>query len=180
MHRTRMVIGAFFASTLVSGCFSTSQTTQVRPASLPKPPPRQGIAAMSPADYVATAGAIDLYVIKASELALQRSTTPRVREVATRLIEAHRGSSAQLSMGGRRLNLLPSGELQPRHRALLEQLYSSPAFDRDFAQQMQGVHQEAALLHSNYATGGTSPTLTQIARFLAPMMEQQGRLVSYL
>jgi hypothetical protein len=42
------------------------------------------------------------------------------------------------------------------------------------------VHQEAALLHSNYAAGGTSPTLSQIARVLAPMMEQQRRLISYL
>jgi putative membrane protein len=181
MHHRRLVIVAVLASALVSGCFSTSQTTQpIRPASLPKPPPRTGVAAMSAADYVANAAGIDLYVIKASELALQRTTAARVREVATRLIEAHQGSSAQLSMGGRRLNLLPSGELQPRHRALLEQLYASASFDRDYAAQMQAVHQEAALLHSNYAAGGTSPTLSQIARVLAPMMEQQRRLVSYL
>lgn len=150
----------------------------MRPASLSRPP--RPSATMSPAAYVANASAIDLYVIKASELALQRTSSGKVREVAERLITAHKGSSAQLSMGGRRLNLLPTAELQPRHRALLEQLYASASFDRDYAAQMQAVHQEAALLHSNYAAGGTSPTLNQIARVLAPIMEQQRRLITYL
>ena len=165
---------------LVGACASQPQRVEpMRPASVPKPQ-RPSAASISPADYVAAASAIDLYVIKASELALQRSTTVRVREVATRLISAHNGSSAQLSLGGRRLNLLPSAELQPRHRALLEILYSSPDFDRDYARQMKAVHQEAALLHSNYAAAGTSPTLVPIARALTPVMEQQSRLISYL
>lgn len=179
MSHIRMFIGAVLAGVLVSGCGSRPQPPEpMRPASLPKPP--RTPLAISPADYVANAAAIDLYVIKASELALQRSTTAKVRDVATRLIEAHRGSSAQLSFGGRRLNLLPGTDLQPRHRALLEQLYSSASFDRDYALQMRVAHQEAALLHSDYAASGTSPTLSQIARALAPMMEQQRRLVSYL
>ena len=164
----------------IAGCGSSPKQAQpMRPASLPKAP-RPAIAAISPADYVANASAIDLYVIKASELALQRSTTARVREVATRLISAHQGSSAQLSMSGRRLNLVPGAELDPRHRVLLEQLYSSAAFDRDYARQMQSIHQEAVLLHSGYAATGGSPTLTQVAKVLAPIMEQQTRLVSYL
>ena len=173
-----LVTGLPFA--LLSACSSPSQRVEpIRQASIPKPQ-RPAVAALSPADYVTNASAIDLYVIKASELALQRSATVKVREVATRLIAAHNGSSAQLSFGGRRLNLLPSAELQPRHRALLEQLYSSPSFDRDYAQQMRAVHQEAALLHSSYAASGTSPTLIPIAKALAPVMEQQSRLLSYL
>lgn len=168
------------AFALVSACGSPPQKVEpIRQASIPRPQ-RPGIAAISPADYVTNASAIDLYVIKASELALQRSTTMKVREVAMRLIAAHNGSSAQLSFGGRRLNLLPSAELQPRHRAMLEQLYSSPNFDADYARQMRAVHQEAARLHSSYAASGTSPTLIPIAKALAPVMEQQSRLISYL
>ena len=179
MDHTRIIVGVLLATALV-GCGSRQPAPEpIRPASLPRPP-RPAVAAISPADYVASASAIDLYVIKASELALQRAASVKVREVAQRLIAAHKGSSAQLSMGGRRLNLLPSAELQPRHRALLEQLYASADFERAYAAQMRAVHQEAALLHSNYAAGGTSPTLSQIARVLGPMMEQQRRLISYL
>jgi predicted outer membrane protein len=165
---------------LLAACGSSSDRPEpLRPASLPKVP-RPSVPAITAADYVAHASAIDLYVIKASELALQRSTTLKIREVATRLISAHQGSSAQLSLGGRRLNLLPTAELQPRHRALLEQLYASANFDRDYAQQMRAVHQDAVALHSGYVATGTSPTLVPIARALAPVMEQQRRLISYL
>jgi putative membrane protein len=113
-------------------------------------------------------------------MALQRSSALRIREVATRLIDAHKGSSAQLSFGGRRLNLLPSAELLPRYRALLEQLAASGDFDRDYVRQMRAVHQEAVTLHSSYAVSGSSPTLIPIAKALTPVMEQQARLISYL
>jgi putative membrane protein len=174
-----LLAGSAALAALLGGCGSQPRPEPIRPASLPKVQ-RPLASAISPADYVAAAAAIDLYVIKASELALQRTAAVRVREVATRLIAAHQGSSAQLSFGGRRLNLLPSAELTPQYRALLEQLYSSPSFDRDYAQQMRAVHQQAVTLHSGYAASGGSPTLVPIAKALAPVMEQQARLISYL
>jgi predicted outer membrane protein len=119
-------------------------------------------------------------VIKASELALHRSQALRVREVAERLIAAHRGSSAQLSLNGRRLNLLPSATVGPRLQAFLEQLNSSVSFDRDYAAQMKRAEQEAVAIHRSYEARGASPTLVPVARALAPIMEQQQRLVSYL
>lgn len=180
MSSRRMMIGGVAVAALVTACGLSRQPVKpVQPASLPKLP-RPAAPAISPADYVASAAAIDLYVIKASELALRRSTTRKLQEVATRLISAHQGSSAQLSFGGRRLNLLPSAEMQPRYQALIDQLSASANFDRDYALQMRAVHQQAVTLHSNYAAFGTSPTLIPIARALAPMMEQQSRLISYL
>ena len=179
MSSIRLLVSGAALLGLLSGCGALQQPEPIRPASLPKVQ-RPVALAISPAEYVAAASALDLYVIKASELALQRSTTLRFREVATRLIAAHQGSSAQLSFGGRRLNLLPSAEIAPRYRALLEQLYASADFDRDYAQQMRAIHQEAVTLHSGYAAAGTSPTMVPIAKALAPVMEQQARLISYL
>jgi predicted outer membrane protein len=175
---TRMIIGGLAAAAVVAACASRQEAPPVQRASLPKP--RPAVPALSPADYVASAGAIDLYVIKASELALRRSTTRKVQDVATRLISAHQGSSAQLSFGGRRLNLLPSAEMQPGYQALVDRLAATADFDRDYALQMRAVHQQAIALHSNYAAFGSSPTLVPIAKALAPVMEQQGRLISYL
>lgn len=179
MSSIRLLVSGAAIFALLGGCGSRQQPEPIRPASLPKVQ-RPMSPAISPADYVTAAGAIDLYVIKASELALQRSTALRIREVATRLIAAHKGSSAQLSFGGRRLNLLPSAELLPRYRALLEQLAASGDFDRDYTGQMRAVHQEAVTLHSGYAVSGSSPTLIPIAKALTPVMEQQARLISYL
>ena len=176
----RLLAGCLAFGLMLSACGGGQRApaparTTARPAQPPSVQP-----AMSAADYVSSASALDLYVIKASELALQRSQALRVREVAERLIAAHRGSSAQLSLSGRRLNLLPSSTVGPRLQALLEQLNSSPSFDRDYAAQMKRAEQEAVALHRAYAAGGASPTLVPVARALAPIIEQQQRLVSYL
>ncbi len=180
MSASRAALSALALGLVIGACASRPKPVEpLRPAALPKAP-RPVAPSIAPADYVAAAGAIDLYVIKASEMALQRSLAARIQEVATRLIGAHQGSSAQLSFGGRRLNLLPSGEIAPRFRALLQQLAASSDFDREYARQMKAIHDEATLLHSNYALSGTSPTLVPIAKALAPVMEQQRRLVSYL
>jgi putative membrane protein len=175
----RLLAGCLAFGLMLSGCGGGQRApaparTASRPAPLPVRP------AIAPADYVSSASALDLYVIKASELALQRSQALRVREVAQRLIAAHRGSSAQLSLSGRRLNLLPSSTVGPRLQALLEQLDASASFDRDYAAQMKRAEQEAVALHRSYAAGGGSPTLVPVARAIAPIMEQQQRLVSYL
>jgi putative membrane protein len=175
----RLIAGSLAFGLMLSGCGGGQRApAPSRTAARPAPPLVRP--AIAPADYVASASALDLYVIKASELALQRSQARRVREVAERLIAAHRGSSAQLSLNGRRLNLLPSATVGPRLQALLEQLHSSTGFDRDYAAQMKRAEQEAVTLHRSYAAGGSSPTLIPVARALAPIMEQQQRLVSYL
>jgi putative membrane protein len=83
----------------------------------------------SAAEFVAAAGSVDLFVIRSSELALQRSSSARVRDFAARMIEAHKGTSGQLSLAGRRLNLLPSASLRPAHQAMLDALANSASFD---------------------------------------------------
>jgi putative membrane protein len=176
----RLLAGSLALGLMLSACGGGQRApaparTAARPA--PRPPVQPSISA---ADYVSSASAIDLYVIKASELALQRSQALRVREVAGRLIAAHRGSSAQLSLSGRRLNLLPSATVGPRLQALLEQLNASSNFDRDYAVQVKAAEKEAVAIHRAYAAGGSSATMVPVARALLPVIEQQQRLVSYL
>jgi len=74
---------------------------------------------------VAVAGSIDLFVVRSSKLALQRSSSARLRDFATQEIAAHNGLASQLSFAGRRLNLLPSATLRPEHQALLDRLESA-------------------------------------------------------
>ena len=176
----RLLAGCLAFSLMLSACGGGQRApapvrTTARPVTAPPVQP-----AVPAADYVSAASALDLYVIKASELALQRSQALRVREVAGRLIVAHRGSSAQLSLSGRRLNLLPSPSVGPRLQALLEQLNSSLDFDRDYSAQMKAAEKEAVAIHRAYASAGSSATMVPVARALLPVMEQQQRLVSYL
>ena len=66
---------------------------------------------LSAAAYVAAAASIDYYEIQSAELAFERARDPANRAFAQKTLTAHRGTSAQLSMAGRRLNLLPTASL---------------------------------------------------------------------
>ena len=177
----RLLAGCLAFGLILSACGGGQRApAPARTAARPAPPPLPVKPSISAADYVLSASAIDLFVIKASELALQRSQALRVREVAERLIAAHRGTSSQLSLSGRRLNLLPSATVGPRLQALLEQLNASSNFDRDYAAQIKAAEKEAVEIHRAYAAGGSSATMVPVARALVPVIEQQQRLVSYL
>jgi putative membrane protein len=155
-------LGAFVVTALIlAGCATKTPAPQPRPPETETGRPLRG--PVSPATYVAQAASIDLFVIRASELALGRSSNSAIRDVATRLIAAHRGTAAQLSFAGRRLNLLPGASLLPQHQALLDELSSSGDFDRTWIRIQRSVHGEALALHSDYARRGSSPTLRPVA-----------------
>lgn len=122
-----------------------------------------------PADYMVTASSIDLLEIRSAELALSRAGNPRYRDFARTMIADHRGTSAQLSFAGRRVNLLPSATLLPAHQALLDQLSASGDFDATYRRQQLAVHAAAVKLHSDFAARGESPTLRAVARSAAPV-----------
>ena len=134
----------------------------------------------SDAAYVATASSIDLYEIRSSEMALERSSNAAIREFATMMIQAHKGTSAQLSLAGRRLNLLPSATLSPQHQAMIDALNGSGSFDAMYRQRQTTVHQQAVALHSAYASRGTSPTLRPVAAAILPIVERHQRMIRYL
>jgi putative membrane protein len=142
----------------------------VRPAYDPPPPPRvvRGIP-MQAAPYVAEASSIDLYEIKSSQMALTRAQDPRLRAFAQMMVNAHQGLAAQLSMAGRRVNLLPSAVLQPQHQRMLDTLESTMDFDVAYRSQQIQVHQEAVKLHGDFASRGVSPTLRPVAANAAPI-----------
>jgi putative membrane protein len=118
---------------------------------------------LSAAAYVVLASSIDLYQVKSAQLALERSQEPANRAFAERALGAHQGTSAQLSMAGRRLNLLPNATLNPEHQAMLDALAATGDFDNVYRSQQAIVLQEGVKLHSTYAKGGASPTLRPVA-----------------
>jgi putative membrane protein len=146
-----------------------------RPAPVPSRQP-----ALSEATFVAENGSIDLFVIRSSELALQRSSSARVREFAQRMIADHKGTSAQLSLEGRRLNLLPSATLRPGEQAMLDSLQASTRFDPEYVRDQRTVHQRAVAIDSAYAAKGRSPTLRPVAAAALPTEQRHLRLLGYL
>jgi putative membrane protein len=150
------------AAATLAGCSTSPNYPQPQPRPARNPPAR-AVSAVSAATYVAQASSIDLFVIKSSQLALTRSASGAIRNVASRLIAAHEGLGSQLSFAGRRLDLLPSAALLPQHQAMLDELQSSGNFDATYLRQQRAIHGAAYSLHSNYAARGTSPTLRPVA-----------------
>ena len=129
---------------------------------------------------MAVNGSIDLFVIRSSELALQRSTSSRVRDFATTMIQDHKGTSGQLSLAGRRLNLLPSATLLPGEQAMLAGLQASAQFDTEYVRDQRTVHQKVIELDTAYAANGRSPTMRPVAEAALPIEQRHLRLLAYL
>lgn len=177
MHAFLRTLAAITITIALGAC-----ATRQQPAPAERPPvaARTGAPAVSAAAFVAANGSIDLFVIRSSELALQRSSSPRVRDFATQMIAGHKGTSAQLSLAGRRLDLLPSAALLPAEQAMLDALGTSGSFDGDYVRDQRLVHQQAIALDSAYAEGGASPTLRPVARAALSIEQRHLRLLAYL
>ena len=175
-------ITATATAALLSACAASSeQRAPTYPTAQQRVPPRSAPApAASAATFVATSGSIELLIIRSSELALQRSAAARIRDFAEIMIRDHKGTSAQLSFAGRRLNLLPSASLQPREQAALDSLSAAPDFDATFVRLQRTAHQNLLALDQAYAAQGRSPTVRPVAQAAIPIEQRHLRLLAYL
>lgn len=161
---------AIALSALIVGGCATRPSAPPPPRVEPRPAPAPSVAApaLQPADYVEAAGSGDLLMVRASELALrQPNSSSSDRRLAELMIREHGGMSAQLSLSGRRVNLLPPASLLPRHQRRLSELESSASFAADYRRHIAAVHEELLRLHSAFAATGSSPTLRPVARAAA-------------
>jgi putative membrane protein len=170
MRVAPLILAAIAAATLAGCATSEAPRERVRAGARDRVP--VVVRPLFAADYMAMASSIDLYEIRSSELALTRAQNPRHRDFARAMIAAHKGTSAQLSFAGRRLNLLPSATLLPAHQAMLDELSASGDFDAAYHRQQIAVHQAALKLHSDFAARGESATLRPVAKNAAAIVRR--------
>ena len=131
----------------------------------------------------------ETFELEASRLALQRATSSRGRRFAERMIQDHSMITAALSANpgapgtaaaaSRAAALAPpategsagpvtgpTGVMQPRHAAMLQQLSAAHgrAFERLFKRMQIQVHREAIALYTAYSRDGNEPALAKLAR----------------
>jgi putative membrane protein len=165
---------------LAASCAPEQRPAAPRGAPAPAMPRAVGTRAPSAADYVAISGSLDLLVIRSSQLALERSSSRQVRDFAAIEVEAHKGTAAQLSLAGRRLNLLPSAILRPREQQLLDTLEQASNFDAAYVRQERLVHQQALSLDKSYSASGQSVTLRPVALAAAQIIQRHLALLADL
>lgn len=139
------------------------------------PPPRpitvlpSAAAALTPALYMSIAGDISLYAVRASEIAIARSADERTRALARGVLADQTGVASQLSMAGRRVNLLPDAALTPLLEEELDALRRSGDVDRDYRRLVATALAGVLDAHETFARAGTSATLRPVAAMAAPV-----------
>ena len=125
--------------------------------------------------YMATAGSSDQFEIQSSQLALQASSNPALRNLANMLIADHTRSTQMVVAAAQSVGITPPPPaLLPQHQALLDQLRaagSGPAFDMAFRDIQIQAHQQALTLHQNYAASGDVPALRTVAGQIVPVVQ---------
>jgi putative membrane protein len=93
-------------------------------------------ARLSDSDYVHDAAILDMFEIQSSELDLQKTKNPQIRNFAERMIKDHGQSSQELTklVQSANLDLAPPMELDREHAILLRDLRQSTGehFERSY------------------------------------------------
>jgi putative membrane protein len=119
-------------------------------------------------DYVAKAAIGDMFEIQSSRLALTKSSAPKVKSFASRMIKDHTAGSAKLKsiIRSEELPLVPPTKLDDAHQQMIDQLSSAQGseFDKMYLDMQMKAHQEALALHQGYAENGLEPKLKAFAK----------------
>jgi putative membrane protein len=139
-------------------------------------------AARSIEGFLENAWASNLYVIGAGELALERSRSPAVREVAEMMIRDHSASQQQLQVELDRMigNFAVPAALDGRRQGMLDHLAqaSDTGFDSAYLSQQGMAHQEAITMFSAYAEHGEQQLVASYARANLPVLRQHAEHVA--
>ncbi|WP_235525160.1 MULTISPECIES: DUF4142 domain-containing protein [unclassified Sphingomonas] len=124
--------------------------------------------------YVANAGASDMYERQSSQLVLQSTRDPKVRDFATMMVRDHAKSTADVKRAAMQARVrAPAPKLEPMQARMIADLRraTGPARDRLYVQQQQTAHQQALALHSGYAQQGSAAPLKTVAAATAPVVQ---------
>jgi putative membrane protein len=135
-------------------------------------------------EYVQKAAMGDLYEIEASKVALARSQSADVKEFAQQMVDAHMRSSdelkARLARAGQIVELPTM--LDAEHQKMLDDLKAaSPrTFDARYAAQQKEAHDQALMLHRDYAMRGAVADLKAFAADIVPKVEMHVQMAAEL
>ena len=129
---------------------------------------------MTPAEYVKTTGASDLYERQSSQIVLQTTQDPKVRQFAEQMIAEHTKSTADVKAAAARSRVAPAPpKLMPAQVELIAELRaeSGPARDATYIAQQKTSHNQALDVQKAYAAEGGAPSLKAAAGKIVPVVQ---------
>ena len=134
------------------------------------------------AEYVAAAGAGDLYEKTASQLVLdQTGADQAVRQFAQRMVTDHADSTNKITAAAKAAGVQTHPPaMTKQQQAMVEQLRATTSGrgrDHTYITQQISAHRDALALHQNYAQHGDKPALRQVAQDVAKTVQEHIRML---
>ena len=130
---------------------------------------------MSPSEYVATAGASDLYERTSSQVVLESTQNPALRSFAQMMIDHHTKSTADVKAAAMRAKVKAAPPmLNPTQTEMVAELRAEtgPARDATYIAQQKAAHGQALAVQKAYAMDGTAAPLKTAAMSIVPVVER--------
>jgi putative membrane protein len=135
-------------------------------------------------EYVQMAAMGDMFEVESSKLALERSPSMEVKNIAQEMITAHTMTADDLKARLTRAGLMVEtpAMLDSEHEQKLDQLRraSNQEFDAQYLSAQKEAHDEALMLHRDYAMDGDVQELKTFASETAPKIEMHRMMVADL
>lgn len=129
---------------------------------------------MSPAEYVMTAGASDLYERQSSQIVMASTADPKIRDFARMMISAHAKTTADVTAAAKQSRVAPMPpKLMPAQAELIAELTAETGAARDatYVAQQKAAHGQALAVQKAYAMDGTAPALKRAAANVVPVVQ---------
>lgn len=172
----------FLAGTALAlaGCSqeqATEEQAEVDPATTEVAPPADAAAIpASGQEYADMASASDLFEIESSQLALERTQNPEIREFAQMLVTDHQNSTAALREAAQTAEpaVTVNPALTPTQQSDMDALTAAgeAEFDQAYLDAQVRAHEMALAMLQGYAEQGDVESLTQHASQTAGPVEQ--------
>jgi putative membrane protein len=134
------------------------------------------LAAVSGADktFATEAAHGGLAEVQMGQLALQKASSPQVKEFAQRMVRDHTQANQDLMQLGKSENLTLPTQLDAKHKSEMDRLsaMSGNAFDAAYMQHMVQDHKKTAADFQKQAQSGSDPALKSFAQKYLPIIQQ--------
>jgi putative membrane protein len=134
------------------------------------------LAAVSGADktFATEAAHGGLAEVQMGQLALQKASSPQVKEFAQRMVTDHTQANQDLMQLGKSENLTLPTQLDAKHKSEMDRLsaMSGNAFDAAYMQHMVQDHKKTVADFQKQAQSGSDPALKSFAQKYLPIIQQ--------
>jgi putative membrane protein len=123
--------------------------------------------------YVANAARGDMYEMEAAKIALEKSKTAAIKDLARMIQTDHTTASSEMKPLASAAGQTPPTEQDERRKGLLDNLRAASAaeFDKVWLDQQEAAHNEALTLHRGYADNGENAGLKAHAAKVTPKVQ---------